>query len=113
MERRQKAISVLKNLLAAAKALPAPVDEEKQASQKVKDASDAKAEDMMKVLVALEANPDKEEIGLILEKVLGNKEMNTTMEGFTKLFDLKDNSGLSGLCEFGDPEELKEPADKQ
>ena len=67
----------------------------------------------MKVLGAFEATPDKEEIGLILEKVLGNKEMNTTMEGFTKLFDLKDNSGLSGLGEFGDPEKLKEPADKQ
>ena len=67
----------------------------------------------MKVLVAFEANPDKEEIGLNLEKVLGNKEMNTTMEGFTKLFDLKGNSGLSGLGEFGDPEKLKEPADKQ
>lgn len=86
-------VSSLKDLLAKAKALPAPTAEEKAAVQKVKDASDEKGMEMMKAMGALQENPDAEAIGKVIGQVMTNQDMETTMDAFEELYELKDSSG--------------------
>jgi hypothetical protein len=102
-------VASLKDLLATAKALPAPTDEEKDAVQKTKDASDAKGMEMMMAMGKLQENPDAEAIGKVLEKIFSNEEMDATMEGFETLYDLKDNSGPGEPADPNEPEDSSEP----
>lgn len=80
----------LKDLLAAAKELDPPTDEEKAAVQKLKDASDAKGEELMgSMMQALAQNADAEAIGEIMGKVMDDKDMDEVTDGLDSLYDLK------------------------
>jgi len=84
-------VDSLKDLLAKAKELPAPTEEQKSAVQKVKDVSDDKAEKvMMGMGEAMANNPDAKAIGEVIGKVMQNEEMRNTMDEFQKLYDLEE-----------------------
>lgn len=80
----------LKDLLAAAKELDPPTEEEKAAVQKMKDASDAKGEELLGTMMqAMAQNADAEAIGEIMQKVMGDQEMEEVTDGLDTLYDLK------------------------
>lgn len=81
----------LKGLLEAAKKLAPPTDEEKATVQALKDASDAKAEELLGGLMKLMTeNPESEAIGAIMGKVMQDEEMDEITDGLEKIYGLKD-----------------------
>ncbi len=66
----------MKDLLKAAKALPAPSDEDKAAVNKIMDEAQEKAgPSMMEAMMGMSENPEAEAIGKVMENAMQDEEM--------------------------------------
>jgi hypothetical protein len=83
--------ATLKGLVKDAGALAPPTDAEKVAVQAIKDAQDAKGEELLgKLMMLMSESPDAEAIGEVMKDVMDDKEMDEVTEKIEKIYGLKE-----------------------
>lgn len=82
--------ATLKGLLEDAKALDPPTAEEMAAIQEIKDSQDAKGAALMgKMMKLMTEHPDAEAIGVEMQKIMADKEMDQITDEIEKIYGLK------------------------
>ena len=83
----------MKDCLAAAKALPAPTEEEKTAFKAKMDAAQEKAGPaMMAMMMSMSQNPDAEAIGKVMEGAMEDDEMDKVMEELEGIYAVEESA---------------------